>query len=231
MKSIVNERRLRFGRFIGTTTSIAGFIMLITATVFTLSPSIAASSLPLLIMGIVFAITGLRYSNRWVRQPVAHEALESALKGLGKEAVLLSYWKLADHILITKNGVHTFVTRNTPFNLTVNNDRWQHHEPFTKRLTRALTQNGLGNPVREADKQTARVKRKLKDKFPDLDVSVTPLVVFLSPNTFLDVQAQPEVPFVYSDKRTPALKSYLRQASGTLLSAEQIEQLREALQH
>lgn len=204
--------------------------MLIAATISTLTPNLAASSFPLLTIGMVLALVGLSYGNRWVRPPLSHTVLENALKGIGKDTVLLNYWPVAKHILITKNGIYTFAVRTQPFDLTINENRWQDHEPLLRRLHRIITQNALGSPLDEVERSRRRIEQLLKKQSVQIEVPITPLIVFANSKTKLEVLEQPPIPVVYADKRTPALKTFLKQPADTTLSASQIAELQELFQ-
>jgi hypothetical protein len=58
MNSIVNPQPPRRGRFIATSTSVAGFILLLASTIATLTPNFIAFGYPILIAGIVLAFIG-----------------------------------------------------------------------------------------------------------------------------------------------------------------------------
>lgn len=229
MRILTNERRYKRGRFLATTLSVAGLLMLITATVTSFIPQIGPSSLPLLIFGIVLSLFGIRLSHRWVRPPLAHEALASALKGLSKDSVLLNYFPLASHLLITPNGVFSLTTRNQPFQLTVNGDHWNDEASPLKKLQRQLAQDQLGNPVAQA-KHDAEHASEWIEKTLGTKLIVTPLVVFLNPATHLEVEQQTAVPMTYADKRTPSLKTYLKQDSTAGLTSKQLDDLLATLQ-
>jgi hypothetical protein len=229
MRILTNERHYRQGRFWATTLSVAGLLMLITATITSFIPQIGSSSFPLLIFGIILSLVGIRLSHRWVRPPLAHETLAGALKGLSKDSVLLNYYPPAPHLLITPNGIFSLTTRNQPFQITVSGDYWADEASAFKKLRRQLGQDQLGNPIaqakRDAERASAWIEKTLGAK-----LTVTPLVVFLSSATHLEVEQQTAVPMTYADKRTPSLKAYLKQDAAAVLTSKQLDDLLTTLQ-
>jgi hypothetical protein len=232
MRILTNERRLRRGRFLATSLSVSGILMLLSSWAGTLVTSfsginipiqtIGFSTLPLLLFGIIFSLVGIQFTRKWVRLPLPHIVLAAALKGIGKDAVLLNHWGPAEHILFTRNGVFTLTTRNQPFDLLINRDHWIDRAPTRERLQRAFARDTLGSPMRDAKRDAEKTSQWLT-KLHGKEITVQPLIVFLSPKAYLEVSQQPEVPVVYADKRTPTLKSYLRGEQAPVLSVEEIE--------
>jgi hypothetical protein len=222
MQVITNERRYKRGRFMATVFSISGLLMLLSATIATLTLNLAISSFPLLLVGVATSLIGIRLSNRWVRPPVTHEALTNALKGIGKDAVLLNYWGPSNHILIHPQGIFALTTRTRPFDLNVDDQNWHDRASAFTKFQRFMSQDALGWPIRDAQNDAKRASAWLEKKL-DLPISVQPIIVFLHPSTRLDVQEQPSVPVTYADKRKPSLKSYLKQDDPTSLQPEQLQ--------
>jgi hypothetical protein len=238
MRILTNERRMRRGRFLATSLSVSGILMLLASWAGTLVSSftgvnipvqtVGYSTLPLLLFGIVFSLIGIHFTRKWVRLPLPHMVLPAALKGIGKDAVLLNHWGPADHILFTRNGVFTLTTRNQPFDLLINGDHWTDRAPTRERLQRAFARDTLGSPIRDAKRHADKTSQWLT-KLLGKEIAVQPLIVFLNPKAYLEVSEQPEVPVVYADKRTPTLKSYLRGEQTPVLSLEEIERSISAL--
>jgi hypothetical protein len=224
MQVFTNERRYKRGRFLATVFSISGVLMLLSATVATLSLNLAVASFPLMLIGAATSLVGIRLSNRWVRPPLTHETLANALKGSGKEAVLLNYFGPARHILIHPQGVFTLTTRNRPFDLHVNDEQWRDEASAWTRFQRFMAQDSLGRPIPEAANEAQRAASWLERQL-GAPVTVQPIVVFLHPDTRLELEKQPEVPVTYADKRKPSLKTYLTQHEPSRLQPEQIQTL------
>jgi hypothetical protein len=224
MQVITNEQRYRRARFLATVFSISGVLMLLSATIVTLSLNLAAASFPLMLIGAAVSMIGIRLSNRWVRPPLTHESLANALKGSGKDALLLNYYGPARHILIHPQGVFTLTTRNRPFSLHINDNHLRDEASTWAKFQRFIAQDSLGRPVHEASREAQRASTWLEKRL-GIPVAVQPIIVFLHPDTHLDLQQQPDVPVTYADKRKPSLKSYLVREQPTPLQTHQIQAL------
>ncbi len=216
MRIYTNIRKLQQYRFLATTTSVAGLLMLVTATITSFMPQLGASSVPLLLIGTLFATIGLRITNRWTRSPQGHLALAASLKGLPKTTTLLNYYKPIPYILLTQTTLYAIITRNQPIHATVENTRIITHEPFFRRLRRFLAQDTIGTPVLDALAAASRLADWLTTQgIPAAELSIQPLVVFTHPEAVLTISTPGPVPIVYADKRSPSLKSQVRTQPGT----------------
>jgi hypothetical protein len=230
MKTILNTRRFRTGRFWATTLSVAGLLMLLTATVTAFSPRMAASGLPLLILGTFFSLFGLKLSSRWLAKPPAHVAIDAALKGMHSDTVLIHHYPPAEHLLITPHGIFPLIACTQPSDLTINGPTWARNEPRFQRVYKSLTQRGLGNPRRDAQRASAHISQLLRHQFGDTEITVMPIIVFTHPKTKLTVTAQADdLPVAYTDKRTPSLKSLVRHTTGKPLSTDDMAAIERAL--
>lgn len=224
MRILTNERRIQRGRFLATSLSISGLLMLLSSwigVVFFLQ-TIGYSTLPLLPLGMIFSLIGIHHTRKWVRLPLPHQAISTALKGIGKEALLLNYWGAANHILLTRHGVFALTSRNQPFDLHIDGSRITDRAPLRERLQRAFARDGIGNPLRDAQRDADKASKWLT-KLLGKEVAVQPLIVFLNANTHLQVDAQPQIPFVYADKRTPTLKTFLKTEQSSMLTDADID--------
>lgn len=226
MRIITNERRVRRGRFLATATSIAGLMMMMSSWVAVFAfKGIGVASIPLLLIGVIFSMIGIQLSRRWIRLPVAHEALSAALKGTGKDAVLLNHWSPVDHILLTPQGIFTLTSRNQPISLTINGEKWVDHSGVMERLRRGIMLDALASPLDEARHDAEKAKDWLS-KVLEKTVDVHPVIVFLSPKTELEVKEQSDIPVAYIDKRKkPNLKSFLRSGQSNELTLREIDQI------
>ena len=228
MKTITNERFVKTRHFISTSTSVAGLVMLIVSTVTAFSPKIEASPLPLLIAGVILSVIGLSITNRFFQPPIPHEALSKALRGLGKEAHLYHYWLPARHVLVCKHGIFTLTTYSQPATVYFEKDKWHTTDSLPKRLQRAISQNSLGDPIREARNEAKKTQEWLRRHLQRDDITVQPVIVFLNPkaNVYAD---SPIIPATHADKRKPSLKAYIREQSNPTLAKDEIEQLETTL--
>jgi hypothetical protein len=216
-----NQRRVRAGRFMATTASVAGIIMLLTGTIAPLVFPNIAPPLGLGVLGILTGLIGIRGGNRWLRPPTPHDALNSGLKGLGKDAHLYHYYLPAAHVLICANGVFTLTTQHQSISAAVENDKWRSGAAFPKRLLEVLQQNTLGNPTAKANSESRRLQAWLDVQIPDNKTTVTPVIVFTSPKANVQTGAT-TIAVTYADKRKPSLKAWIREQAGITLSQDQI---------
>jgi hypothetical protein len=234
MRILTNERRIKRGRFLATSLSVSGILMLLSSWAGVVLPSLAGkvlfdqsieySTIPLLLFGVIFSLIGIHFTRKWVRLPLAHVVLASALKGVGKDSVLLNYFGPADHILVTRNGAFLLTTRNQPYDLLIGGNRWVDRAPLRERLQRAFARDLIGTPMRDAKRDADKASRWLS-KLLGKEITVQPLIVFLNPKTYLEVTEQPQIPVVYADKRTPTLKSFLKSELPSTLTNDEIEKV------
>lgn len=230
MKTVANTKRIKRGRFIATTTSLAGLSMLIFATLApVLAPQLNASPLPSLIMGVILALIGIQLSNQWLKTPTPHEALDSALKGFSKKAVLYHYWLPAKHVLICSHGVFSLTTRPQEITAIVKSEDWETKENLLRQLRRLLTRNTLGNPLRDALRDAQSTQAWIDQNLPGHQIAVKPIIVFTNPKTSIQVIEQPNIPVTYADKRKPSLKTHIRDYINPTLSQEEIAQIETVL--
>jgi len=88
-----------------------------------------------------------------------------------------------------------------------------------------LSEEGLGNPTKQVQREAAQLCGLIADHLPDADVSMYPVIVFVNPKVELDVTA-PVVPAV----PISALKRHLRHTAGdTKMPKETYKALTELL--
>jgi hypothetical protein len=182
---------------------------------------------PALFSAMLFAV---RSSNKWIREPVAWNALPEGLKGVSNDSVLYQYVLPAEHVLFTPQGVFALVPLFHDRPLVIEDDKFRiPGGPFGAIFT-FMRQEQLGNPVARAEEAADAVQEVLDEHFPDNEVAVQPVIVFTHPNTQVTLEGEQEVPIVFAlSKQSPSLKDFVKSyEDGGSLSPEQIDELDES---
>jgi hypothetical protein len=183
---------------------------------------------PALFLMILFAV---RMMNNWVREPLPWIGIQEAIRGISSKAVLYHFVFPSRHVLISPMGVYTFLPLFHDRHIQVKDDQWRMPGGLVSAALSVMRQERIGNPTRDAKIEAQFFQRILDKYFPDNDIEVQPIIVFLSPNVQVDIEGEQSVPITFaSDNHEPALKSYLRsQRDGdyATLTEEQIDELDE----
>ncbi len=159
-----------------------------------------------IILSLLFSAYGNYAMRRWGRPPRPDQIIEKELKGLDDKFHLYAWDLPVPYVLLSPQGVYTFVTRDQGGKITVNGSRWS-SKFNVARVFFAFAQEGLGNPGAEAANQAAKLETWIKAKMPEAQLSVEPVVLFLANNVELNIN-EPAVPVLQVD----GLKKWLRGA-------------------
>lgn len=212
MRVIQNEKHIRSRALIGRYAFFAGFGVLILGLIISLSaPNDPARSFALFPISLVCLIAGFAlsqfggyYVRRFDRGELPHLALARALKGFDDRYTLANYRAPASHVLLTPDNVYVFVAKPQAGKIAYQNGRWRNPMGLS-RIFNWLSEEGLGNPIREAASEVARLQRYLAKENPGLTAEVQPVIVFLHPKAEIDAESSP-VPALHIKK----LKDWLR---------------------
>jgi hypothetical protein len=187
-------------------------------------PQWALYTLGLLIIGVVASQYGIVQAFRFARRPRPDQELADALKGLDDRYRLYNFLFPADHVLLTPKALYVVVLKSVAGKVICEGRSCKQERRFSLgRLLRLFSPEALGDPMREARWEQEALTRWLS-KNPEVgEVTVEPMIVFLSPQVDLDVR-NPEVPAI----RAKALKETLRRAEARALSGEQYRLLARA---
>ncbi len=167
--------------------------------------------LPIIILPLAFVTTvvSVRMTNLWVRQPRPEAELEANIKGLGKDAVLYSYFHFpARHVLICPQGVFAIVTRFQDGKHSVEGDRWRSQRGLVSRILSAFRMDGLRNPSLDAVLAAEHVQKLIDPIAPDVEVQ--PIVLFTDPRAKVEI-VQPTVPVLRAQTRIqPSFQDFLK---------------------
>ncbi len=217
MKVIQNDKYIRTRGKIGRYAFIGGFGILITGLVISLNTQrvdLFPISFACLILGFILTQSGSYYMRRFDRGDLPHLALAKALKGFDDRYVLVNYRTPASHVLLTPDNVHVLIAKSQAGRISYQNGKWRNPTGLRRLFTWA-SEEGLGNPTREAEANAARFQRYLARQLPDAAIEIQPLIVFLNPKAEVDASTAP-VPVIHVKK----LKDHLRARPKGNLSRE-----------
>lgn len=209
MRVIQNEKYIRTRGTIGRTVFFGGFGLLLLGLIISLTDQSIALfpiSLLCLVLGLILSQAGGYYIRRFDRGELPHLALARALKGFDDRYTLVNYGTPASHVLLAPDNLYVLVAKPQSGKVVYQNGRWQNPgRSFFNRFFNWASEERLGNPVRDAAAEVARLQRYLSGRLPDVNVEPQPVVVFLHPNVEVDTGASP-VPALHVKK----LKDWLR---------------------
>ena len=195
------EKRSKIGRYV----SLAGLAILLAGMLISLfRPQFIQISFICLLIGFVFSQVGIYYSNRFVRPDRPDEALTRALKGLDDRWYLYHYELPTPHVLLGPDACYVCSVQQQSGQISAHGNKWKQSLGW-RRILAWMSQESIGNPAQAAQIEVESLERYLHKKLPDLDVPLTPVIVFSSPTVELDVSDTP-VPVVHIKQ----LKEWLR---------------------
>lgn len=199
-----NERLIKSRARVGTYATFGGLGVLVAGMVATFYQQYVWLSFIALLVGFLLSQVGSYHLRRWGRTPRPDQVLENALKGFDDRYHFYAWMLPAPYVLISPQGVYSFVTRDQTGPVTV--EGWQARTKMSvgKVLT-AFAQEGIGQPVREAVEQAEQLTKWIKAKLPDTQFTVQPVVVFIDERVQLQVN-EPAVPTM----EAKGLKKWLR---------------------
>lgn len=222
MKAVTNEKLIARNAKIGTWSSVAGLVALgIGVYVSFKWQEYVVVPLICLLAGILLSSVSIYTTNRWVKRPRADEVLTKVLKGFDRRYYLYNYMLPVDHVLLAPSGLFVIVARNQHGPIYYADGRWR--QKFSVARFIGFRGEGVGNPVRDAERDVRKMQKFLAKNAPELDeVPIQFLVVFTNEKAELHVENPPLL--VLNAKR---LKDHLRKLSKEALSGGQIRQMAE----
>ena len=204
MQVSTNEKLIARRRRIGTYASFGGLGVLLAGMIASFQVQYIWYSLIALVAGFLLAQFGNYNLRRWGRSPRPDQVIETALKGFDDRYHLYSWSLPAPLVLLSPQGVYSFVTRDQAGEITVNGSQWRSKFTIGRALL-AFAQEGLGNPSSEALEGASRLASWIKTELPDVAIEVQPAVVFINAKAQLQVD-EPTVPVMDA----ASLKKWLR---------------------
>ncbi len=205
MKVIRNDRYIQTRSKIGRYTSLAGLAVLMGGMLISIfRPQYFTIAFICLVIGFICSQIGIYYGNRFVRADRPGEVLTQALKGLDNRYLLYLYQLPAPHVLLGPDRCYVLAVHTQSGKISAREDRWKQSLGW-RWLFAWMAQESIGNPSKTAMLEAESLQRYVAKKLPDVEVPLTPLVVFSNPNVELDVSDTP-VPALHIKK----LKDWLR---------------------
>lgn len=208
MRSLTNQRKVVRGARLGKILVFGSLAFLVAGLVLALRVSTLIYlwiSLGCLAVALVGTTTGFAFMNRWVREPRADQALTLGLKGFDERYRLYNYILPAPHVLLSPAGLFVLTPMGQDGAIRYEGGRF-HRRLSVGRLLRFLSDEGLGRPFVEGDRQVLSLRQFLGQNEIE-DVEVQNLVVFYNPRVQLEVNDPPR-PVLLPGGLKRAIRSY-----------------------
>ncbi len=208
MKVVRNDRYIQTRSKIGRYASLGGLAVLAGGLLASFlgqqRPELITLSFVCLLIGFVLSQVGIYYGNRFVRADRPDEVLTKALKGLDDRFVLYHYQLPTPHVLLAPDACYVLSVQQQSGKVSARGDRWKHPLGW-KWLFAWASQESIGNPAKAAQLEVETLQAQLAKKLPNVEVLLTPVIVFSNPDVELDVSGT-AVPVIHIKK----LKDWLR---------------------
>jgi plasmid stabilization system protein ParE len=158
-------------------------------------------------LGVVMYTIGNRQLSQAAREPRLIEQVVDALKGFDDRYHLYNHILPGDHVLLTPGGLFVLAVKGVDGRIRCFKDKWV-RDFSLGRLLRFFTEESLGNPTKDAQRELEKVRKYIEEHNPEADVDVQGLVVFVNPKARLEVTGAslPVLPL-------RRLRTYIRKAS------------------
>ena len=210
MVVIRDEKRIaRLGRlaqvlsFAGLGVLVAGLLLIF----ITEDANVFIYQMIALVIGFILSQFGLHYAHRYLRRPRMDQTLDKAAgKFARKDGRLYHYLLPANHVLLLPSAVVVLIAKFQTGRISASGDVWQQKGLGMRGM---FGREGLGNPSREAEAQTARLEAFIEEAVPQAaDVPVIPVIVFTAQNVDgLEVKDS-RIPAVHASKLSGALRQH-----------------------
>lgn len=230
MRISANEKGIARRQKIGKTSTLLGFLFLITAVVISFlrvssALLVQAGFLAAMVVGVVLSFIGGYYGERFVGPQAHHVKVREALKRLDHQYVLFQYTLPTPHVLLGPEGLTVIVVKSQPGTVTYADGKWTHRQRM-KFFRQLAGQEALGAPDEDVNVEIARLRRYLKERLPEVDVPVRGGVLFVHPEVKLNLD-NPPVPVFQGGRE---LRAWLRgPGMGKPLPADVKKRVEEAL--
>ncbi|TKJ30174.1 MAG: hypothetical protein CEE40_05880 [Chloroflexi bacterium B3_Chlor] len=206
MRTTSDEELIARGGRVGQVANFIALVMVFGGLLVSFTPW-KLISVALIALGVLMYTVGHRGVEQAAREPRFIRQLVDALAGFDDRYHLYSHVLPGDHVLLTPHGVFVLVLKGVDGRIRSFKDKWV-RDLSLRRLLRFFTEESLGNPTKEVQRQVKRVQKYVEQHNPELEVDVQGLVVFVNPKARLEV----------TDSSVPVLplrrlKSYVRRAS------------------
>jgi len=193
MRVVIDQAKVKRRARLANAASVGGLLMLLASTILPyLMRGVELTASILMVVGLLTAMIGVYYANRWVRKPRPEVVLDTELKSLSNSYCLYHYaHKTADHLLLTPFGLTVLETVNLEGRFLYKNGRWQEFMRLGRAI-RYIVEEHLGDPIKAAVSAQEHLHRQLKEKVEGgEDVPVNAIVVFTHPRCVLELDETP----------------------------------------
>lgn len=222
-------RRSRLRRYVALLANTALFLMLLFGVMILLVarylPQYANSPVLLIGMGILSSIVGL-ISGRTLSTPATIiDSLQQGLKGFGDDSLLLNFVGPGDHLLICPQGIFCLAAFAQPLDILADGSALRIRNKFVQRFVWFFTGNTIGRPYEDASEMARQATDWIQTTTHfSQELAIQPIILLTNPDAHIE-STKPLVPVLYTDKRTPNLKQFVRRSSAATLDLSTIDQL------
>ena len=235
MRVVTNDATIDRNRRIAQYSFFFSIFVLLGSFIFLNSLSPEGSSLACFILPLAFLITlfSVRMGNNWIREPLSWEAIQESTRGISSNAVLYHFILPAKHVFISPMGIFAFYTMFQDRHIVVKDDKWRMTGGLIGSILTFMRQDSVGNPTREAQFEAQVAEKTLQKIFPDKEIEVQPIIVFLHPGAKVDIEGEQTVPITFATGDSePSLKLFLKslkEEDYPTLTSEEIDELDDEL--
>ena len=225
MKQYLNQRKVKLYNKLSKAMILIGLILLISSLVLSFTrPETMNQLLITVIAGTLISQAGLALFNNWGKQPRIDQIFDGAFKGFDNRYAIFHYKLGASHALICPTGVYALIPRQDDGEITYSEGKWW--EQVQKRgFFRRSGRKRLNRIEDHAKAQARTMQQSIQKALPETDISVQPILVFISKDALVKVDHAP-VLTVHIKK----LKSLVRRLPKVKsLDAMEIERLAKAV--
>lgn len=219
MRVTTNTRMITRRAKFGTWASLGGIAVLAGGMVASFQPRFVWVSLVALVAGFLLAQYGNYNLRRYGRSPRPDEIVAESFKGFDDRYHLYSWTLPAPFVLLTPQGLYSFVTRDQNGQITNNGSQWKTGFSLSRALL-MFSQEGLGNPTQDAQDRAAKLTEWIRAKLPESTVVAQPAILFTDPRAQLNV-TDPTVPVL----EPKGVKKWLRSGKPEFIKNAEYRQL------
>jgi hypothetical protein len=225
MRQYLNQRKVNLYNKLSKAMIIIGLILLISSLVLSFTrPETMNQLLITVIVGTLVSQAGLALFNNWGKQPRIDQIFDGAFKGLDNRYAIFHYKLGASHALICPAGVYALIPRQDDGEITYSDGKWW--EQVRKRgLFRRSGRKRLNRIEDHAKAQARIMQQSIQKALPETDISVQPILVFISKDALVKVDHAP-ILTVHIKKLKSAVRRLPKVKS---LDAVEIERLAKAV--
>lgn len=194
MKLVINEQYINIRKKIAQFTTLGSLGILVLGLVYAFKRDVRSAlySYIALILGFILSQVGMYFTSRFGRTPRIDQVLTTVFEKLRHEYSFFVYTSPLPLVLTGPCGIWVIMPITANGLLSYENGKWK--QKGGNFLLKTLGQEGVGNPTREADANSAELKAYLKSKgISDQEMpQIKPVLVVLMKTTQLgDVSGSP----------------------------------------